>query len=579
MKRLLIALALAAAPFTVSWAQGQDSRSAPISIETDSQSVPVGTTIVLRGKTIALDAKRPIAISVTWLRSLAGPASGQPATTPPAAQKLSAPYGTDGAFEASYRTEREGEYRATATSPDGTGTASTEFKVTSIAGWTADQGKEIVDALEASSELVDALQEAVAAQPDSPARRQFEEKLQPLKKALAQRKAAEQSVSAAFDHYGRIAGEFALTAPAFAPLTGGLKEWKRESAKLLPQIKEATAATKKRNRVCDDLVKVEEGFKLLSTLVNAVGKAHEVLLAFTLEFATSVAADKAPSGCADTCKFAFGQAVKQNAWIKSGSEQIRARSLSAKAFFDGVPGFLADVGAFATHTLFDQYCERFEGPIAGSMKVEYYKDDRVWWRYTAKIKGQMTLAYRKGGDPKQAIPMSGHLVGTGTEFTVAEDALRVLKPKLLAGAMVVGRTTPPVGFPYLEFPGAMALQAVPTAFFIAVEGELAGGTLKLKLGPTRTDFSKEYTVASGKYVIAGGYAGAFAGFTTFDIPYDSARGLIEKATDIDIKPIELPVSVGKDKMTASATYNGTRGKAIKARGQYELKLRLCNPKC
>jgi hypothetical protein len=579
MRRLLVALALAAAFCAGARAQGQDSKSAPISIETDAAPVPVGTTIVLRGRTIAADARRPIAITVTWLRSLAAPASGSPAAPPPAPQKLSAPYGADGAFEASYRTEREGLYRATATSPDGSGAASAEFKVSSIAGWTSDQGKDIVDAVEAASDLVDALEQTVAEQPDSPAKQQFQDKLQPLKKALAGRKAAEQSVTAAFDHYGRIAGEFALTAPAFAPLTGALKEWKQQSAVLIPQIKEATAAAKKRNRICDELVKVEEGFKLLSTLTNAVGKAHEVLLAFTLEFATSVAADRAPNGCADSCKFAFGQAVKQNAWVKAGTEQIRAKSFAAKAFFDGVPSFIADVGAFGTRALFDNFCDRFEGPMDGSMKVEYYKDDKVWWRYTVKIKGQMTLVYRKGGDPKQAIPMSGHVVGTGTEFTVAEDALRVLKPKLLAGAMVVGKTTAPIGFPYLEFPGAMALQAAPTAFFIAVEGELADNTLKIKLGPTRTDFSKEYTVAKGKYVIAGGYAGAFAGYTTFDIPYDSARGLIEKATDIDVKPIELPVSIGKDKMTATATFKGERGKAIKARGQYELKLKLCNPKC
>jgi hypothetical protein len=575
MKRIIITFALAITPVAFAWAQGQESKNAPISIETDTQPVPAGSTIILHGKTIALDAKRPIALTVTWLRSLTGKAAG--AAPPP--EKLSAPYGTDGVFQLAYQTGREGVYRVDAMSPDGTGKASTEFKVSGFEDWSTEEGKALVEALDATSDLVDALQKAVAEQPESPAKQQFEQKLQPLKRALAQRQAATQAVQDALEYYGKIAGEVPATAPAFEPLTRGMKEFRRESANLLPQMRAATAEAKARNRVCEDMVKVEEGFKLLSTMINLVGKPYQILLSFSIDFATSVAANKAPASCTDNCKFALTQAVKQRDWIKSGAEQARTRSLSGKAFFEGLPGFLADAGAFVTHMLFDQYCQRFEGPVDGSMKVEYIKDGRVWWRYTVKIKGAMTLAYRKGGDTKQAIPVAGHLVGTGTQFTVAEDALRVLKPKLLAGAIVVGKTTPPVGFPYLDSPGAVALQVVPTAFFIAVDGELLGDKLKLKLGPTRTDFNKVYTVATGRYVIAGGYAGALAAFTTFDIPYDTARGLIEKATDIDLKPIELPVAVGKDKMTATATFNGTRGSQIKARGEYQLKLMLCNPKC
>lgn len=555
-------------------AQGELSKNAPISIEAATPTVPAGGEVLLRGKTIALDTRRPIAISVTWLRGLAAGGSGPP----PA--KMQADYGADGSFETTHRAGTQGVYRVSATSPDGSGTASTEFTVVAAQGWAAEQAKAVAAALDASSDLVDALQQLVAQQPDSPARQQFEEKLQPLRQALAKRQVAGQSVSAALDFYGRIAGEFPLTSPAFEPLNRQVTAFSRESQTVLPQIKAAAAEARKKNRVCDDLVKVEEGFKLLSTMINFVGKFHETLLAFTIDFATNVAGNKAPASCGDGCKFAFTQAIKQRDWIKTGVEQVRARSLAAKPFFDGVPGFLADAGAFASHALFDRYCERFEGPVDGRMKVEYYRNDKVWWRYTVKIKGTMTLAYRKGGDAgQQVIPMMGHFVGTGTEFTVAEDALRVLHPKLLAGALVVGKTLAPLGFPYLDAPGAVALQTVPTAFFMAVEGELAGKKLSLKLGPSRTDFNKSYTVASGRYAIAGGYAGAFAGYTTFEIPYDSARGLVEKATDIDLKPIEIDVVTGKDKLSATATFTGTRGNAIKARGNYELKLQLCNPKC
>lgn len=579
MNRCLTVVAVVAAMALVAPSLGtaqdlQESRTAPISVETDAQTVPAGSSIAFRGRTVAVDAKKPVVLTITWLRSLRPGATA----TPPKPAVVQAPCAADGGFSAVYQTEREGVYRVDASSPDGTGKASTEFKAVPFADWAAAEGQSLSEALDATSNLLDALEHVVAAQPASPAQREFETKLQPLKRALAARAPAARNVQEAVAFYARIPSEVAATSPAFDPLVRGIKEFRRDSAGLAPPMKAATAEAKARNRVCDDLLKVEEGFKLLSTMINFVGKLHETILAFSIDFATSVAASKAPSSCTDACKFAFTEAVKQRDWIKTGAEQARTRAVDFKAFAGGLPGFLADVGAFASRSLFDRYCERFEGPVDGNMNVEYLKDGEVWWRYTAKIKGIMTLAYRKGSDASQPIPMSGHVFGTGTEFAVAENALRVLKRDVLAGAVLLGGTIPPAGFPFLDFAGAVALQTVPTAFFIAVEGELRGNTLRVRLGPTRTDFNKDYTVAKGRYAIIGGYAGSLGSFTTFQVGYDSARGLIEKATDIDSAPIELPVTVGKDTLTATKTFRGQRGQ-VKAHGEYQLKLVLCNPKC
>ena len=86
-------------------------------------------------------------------------------------------------------------------------------------------------------------------------------------------------------------------------------------------------------------------------------------------------------------------------------------------------------------------------------------------------------------------------------------------------------------------------------------------------------------MADGRYAIVGGYGGPFVSYTTFDVPFDNARGLIEKATDGDSKPIEIPVTIAKDKMTANAVFAGTRGKGVKAAGEYQLRVQLCNPGC
>ena len=39
----------------------------------------------------------------------------------------------------------------------------------------------------------------------------------------------------------------------------------------------------------------------------------------------------------------------------------------------------------ASHALFEKYCERFEGPVTGKMKAQYFKDGEKWWEYTTQI--------------------------------------------------------------------------------------------------------------------------------------------------------------------------------------------------
>ena len=527
-----VAAALAPAPAA---AQGKESKEAPLTVATETRPVPAGSAVEIHGKTIAADARRPITLVVTWLRPLAGSATG----AAPAAQSLAAPYGTDGAYSASFVPRTEGVYRIDATSPDGSGRASTELRVTGFAAWSADEGKAIAEALDVSSDLVAALGEAVASQPPSPAKDQFLQKLQPLRQKLAERQAAATGLQSAFGFYGRVASEHPALIGALGPLRDTVAKFRSASNALVPQLRAATVEAKRRNRLCEGLVKVEEGFKLLSAMINLVGNTAETLLAFSIDFAAAAAGNRAPQSCTEGCKFAFGQAAKQHEWIRTGAKQAKEGTFAFTAYQMGIPGFLAEALAFATHGLFDQYYDRFERPVNGSMKVEYTKGGRVWWRYTVKIKGKM----------------------------------------LLAGARIVGRTLAPTGYPFVDFAGAMALQSVPSAFFIAVDGTLADGKLQLKLGPARTDFGKDYAVADGRYAIVGGYGGPFVSYTTFDVPFDNARGLIEKATDGDSKPIEIPVTIAKDKMTANAVFAGTRGKGVKAAGEYQLRVQLCNPGC
>ena len=64
----------------------------------------------------------------------------------------------------------------------------------------------------------------------------------------------------------------------------------------------------------------------------------------------------------------------------------------------------------------------------------------------------------------------------------------------------------------------------------------------------------------------------------FEVGFDNARIIIGKATDSDLGPIEIPVRMDKDRTIAERTFSATRGK-VRAKGNYDLRVKVCNPKC
>jgi hypothetical protein len=132
--------------------------------------------------------------------------------------------------------------------------------------------------------------------------------------------------------------------------------------------------------------------------------------------------------------------------------------------------------------------------------------------------------------------------------------------------------------PFSDFEGLVAMQVVPTFFFIPVDGRLVGRTLTLSLGAARRDFVPEYTRARGAYLIVGGFAGILPGFTTYTLPYKDAHFIIEKVTHTPGGQFELPVEVGEHVMKSEKKFHATSG-SPETRGTYDLDVKVCNPKC
>lgn len=366
------------------------------------------------------------------------------------------------------------------------------------------------------------------------------------------------------------------TGAVFEPLQRKLNGWKRDADRLTPQVQQALAASRRENVLCNQLVIVEEGFKLASAMLNLASTFGKVLTAFAVDLDLSVASNHAPKQCQEGCKLAFSQAVKLREWYKPAAKQAAKRSFNFSEFASNLPGLALDLSAFATHALFDAYCERFEGPATGTMRAEFTSGGRPWWKYTFNVEGTLSLFYRKGAASRKGMAVSGHLVGTGTRFALWENALPVIGGNLMNGAVTIGGTTPPIGIPFSNFEGLAALQVAPTAFFIPVEGELVGTKLTLRFGPARSDFNQTYTTATGRYVIISPIMMGYPVYTQFQLPFKNARFLVERATGGG--PVTLDVKIGGKTMKAERTFHAQRGGG-EAQGTYDLGVTLCNPGC
>jgi hypothetical protein len=551
-----------------------DSKAAPTTVTADPLEQPVGLTVTFRGTTIAKDATRPVTLTVTWLRTTVP----QTTTPPPPAVSLTARYQPDGHFQTTFEPRQEGVYRVEAVSPDGSGRASVEFRVTPMSE--LGEADSVASLLDDTKELLDALAKIVSAQPPSPAKQEVEARLPKLQAELDRRKSEIRNLQEPLATLRRVEREVPGIRLGLKPMEDSLAASRREMQQLHERLKRKLTEARASTRLCDQLVIVEEGFKLASAIFNLNASVAQMVEGYSNDVFAWLAGLSAPKGCDDACKLGIGSAIKLRSWIEPAVEQAKKRSFDWREYASNLPGFLSDVSAYGTRKLFDSYCERFEGKIIGLMQAEFATSSgKVWWKYSTRLDGAMTLVYRKGGDVNRGgIELWGHIAGTGSKFDVWEDALRILKGDVLKGAAVQGRTYPPVGFPYLDFEGLAALQVVPTSFFIPVEGEIRDRKLVLVLGPARTDFNEVYTVATGSYHIMGGYAGAMGGYTSFTLPYKKAHFIIETATRAYKGPFEIPIIVEKERMTAQKEFVDKSG-TPKGHADYSLTVRLCNPAC
>jgi hypothetical protein len=530
-----------------------------------------GATLTVGGETLPAGQR---AVVVT-IRSDGGADLGAMQVAPDAkgSYRLSAPAPT-----------RAGVYQVTVVAPDGRGKARATFRAVDAGGVGESAEAVFAAALAAADEALPAVEAQIDAQVDSPAKDKARQKLVEVRHGL--RELHEQPAGPAIRGViGAISADAALQVregPKLRALTQGLADAAAETER----VRSLTSKLSGADLGCHQLAVVSEVFKAVSALFNLLKeKAVDIAQDIIKDVVADTLANKSKSrGTPAGVAFAGAQI------FKNSDDQMQL----AKKAMSNFPQIMADAGGFVTDTVFSVYCEQFSGPLDGIMHARFFvlgdgtAPPALWWSYNYKLSGRIVLYYPKSAKGKASIPLHGRLEGVAHSFDTWEDALPVMYPKLMAGASIRKRLFPPLDI------GAAAARAVtqgagpvagyaqgsaepaslPNSFLIGLQGVLEKDTLTVVIGPAHIDIMAMNNVMA---VIAAPMVGGLGPQVTwYHLPFQKVRPFIVNATDAE--SFKLSLKVNGNNIEGQGAFTGKVDKP-KAKGDYTLKVKACNPGC
>jgi hypothetical protein len=474
-----------------------------------------------------------------------------------------------GDYTTTVRMDQPGVYVVKVTAPDGKGTGSSTFTLL--------DPPDLRDELDASfdklyaeglEKLVASLRSQIAGIPANPARLQTEEKLNVVEKKMKEWPEQSKKLKAAVDKFQEIPKKYPETAPLLQPRLQRLADVVGENKAEQAVIEQELAKSRAASATCEKLEQVIEGLKTVSAALNFVQDGlNKVVVAFKLDGAT----DRFPA-------FVLPKSLSSNPAaafaVKEASKLAVNFMLGPVGWADALVGFTADVSGYLAEQNFAKYCEKLEGPMKATMHAEFKQENALWWSYDIALEGKLILRYAKGAAPGAAVHVNGEFIGSATRFGVWENALAVLYPVTAKTSTLLRKLVVPPGFAYYDTEGKAVGGASPTGFNVAVDGDLVGSKLTLRLGDARSDFS-DLVEAHVTYVLIGPMILAPI-IVKYDLPFAKAHLLLLRA--MNDGPVEIPVAVNTKTMTLARNLTRKRpaqGNVV----DYTLNIRACNPGC
>ena len=369
-------------------------------------------------------------------------------------------------------TKQTGQYKVAATSPDGKGTAETEFTVTGPTGisqMASETFEELAKTIEDHSEKA---KENIQKLPSSDERDELLAKAAELDKQLSELKQQANQLKPELDKMAKVLEEptpVEINADTVV-IIGELTHWTTEARAKMDSLKKSLPKERPKPDICETIHAAAEGLRLSGLLLNFFEMGVPLVL--------NLATDK---GIPALLNLKYPK--RHPLWDQPAKNAANlARGMGT--FAGGAVGFANDMMTLLVDGLLDRYCGVYSGPIDATMSGVFKHMNNKYWTYSIKIEGQFVLRFPKDSPPGAPITLSGEIFGNATKYTFWEDVERVMEVPA-GGQIVVRRPITPGPFPALyKDPlglGQIANLALPPVFYIPIEGKMDGDLLALKL--------------------------------------------------------------------------------------------------
>ena len=380
-----------------------------------------------------------------------------------------------------------------------------------------------------------------------------------------------------------------------------LDQWLGAAKQAKEQAPRALAELTQGNVMCDQLDIIIAGLKFLDFYMGLIVKPGSFLQDWAKEnvptkLVAMIPAVRRTPAVKEGIETGWKGVVTYKPARENGKLKIGAQGAERAL---GHVKMLNAVLVYAASRVFDLFCQRFQGPVSGSMSAEFYRGPRVWWDYTVTIAGQLVLRYPKNATGK-VIALTGEFIGNATRFESHDAAISVLYPGLAEGVVFSQIRLEPFAlgdFPRLLGPnlgvtpsvagadfnpitsiidqgGPIAQYVMTPAFFrIPVRGEVGETTLRLELGNAAVDFDDRRTKVI-KIILP--VLSLMPDVVSYALPYKGARFILSRAMNDGI--VTMPLTRSGEAMTVEQQFDRER-RSGETKGVYKLTVKACNPGC
>lgn len=473
---------------------------------------------------------------------------------------------TDGSYRVRFGgIATPGTYQVEATAPDGKAKASTSFAIVGSAV-TPDEIANTMDSLVlASTRVIDLVQKAVAAQPTSPAKKEAEAKLDDVDEETAKLPAQVDAVQQAMRKVFAARAKIAKPIPEWVDYQEDLERWQADADRALARLEKLA---KRYGAATEGCANLDHYAEMLSATVEAFGMANG-----PIDMGFGYWVDKIPGGIVARSsgaqaltsaeRFALTQTMKLGASMLKGPQGVVA----------AIPGFMLDTAQWFMADYFGQFCEKWDGPIAGVFVGESFtKQGEPFFNYRIVLDGKLMFVYPKAIPAGEPIGLLGYIEGNG-RFTIGDNPRPIVR--LVPGMVLYHRITIPAGGGYWDELAQANRSLLPHSFRIPVKGVLAGDSIVMTVLPVDHDFSPVIVGVSTWVIMPTG--GLVPEVLNASIPIQKAHPIIDRVVR---NRFVLRIVTAKQQMSAERAFSRDTTNATKtARVRTTLTIKACNPGC